>query len=265
MTEAAVNKSVGKEQRPLNIFKASAGSGKTYTLVHRYLDLLLSDGLEGGYKRILVATFTNKATTELRERIVKELYEISLNGRKQEKGAPKKTPQQIDKEKSKAREVLEEILLDYESLRVQTIDSFFQEIVRTFVIELENSSANAEVALDRDGAIEMSVDRLLLNQESNVFTRLGSVLLSRVEEGDSTDVRAAIINLAKEMLYNPQADKYSIQALDPKDIDLAAMELKAKAEEALSEMEKSWRIVAPMPRWHSIGMGRLRCRWIASF
>ena len=44
MTEAAVNKSAGKEQRPLNIFKASAGSGKTYTLVHRYLDLLLSDG-----------------------------------------------------------------------------------------------------------------------------------------------------------------------------------------------------------------------------
>lgn len=243
MTEAAVNKSAGKEQRPLNIFKASAGSGKTYTLVHRYLDLLLSDGMEGGYKRILVATFTNKATTELRERIVKELYEISLNGRKQEKGAPKKTPQQIDKEKSKAREVLEEILLDYESLRVQTIDSFFQEIVRTFVIELENSSANAEVALDRDGAIEMSVDRLLLNQESNVFNRLGSVLLSRVEEGDSTDVRAAIINLAKEMLYNPQADKYPFQALDPEDIDLAAMELKTKAEKALTEMEKPFDIL----------------------
>ena len=107
MTEAAGNKSVGKEQRPLNIYKASAGSGKTYTLVHRYLDLLLSDGLEGGYKRILVATFTNKATTELRERIVKELYKISLNGREQKEGDPKKTPQQIDKEKSKAKEVLE--------------------------------------------------------------------------------------------------------------------------------------------------------------
>ncbi|WP_298631828.1 UvrD-helicase domain-containing protein [uncultured Porphyromonas sp.] len=226
--------------KPLKIFKASAGSGKTYTLVQRYLDLLLSPNLLGGYKRILVATFTNKATTELRERIVKELYNISLNGRKEKKGEPEKTPLQLEEDKKRAKAVLEEILLDYESLRVQTIDSFFQEIVRTFVIELKNSSANAEVALDRDGAIEMSVDRLLLQNNNAILDRLGKVLETRVEEDDDTDIRAAIIKLAKEMLYNAQGDTYSIQSLEDRKIDEATVELKEKADNALSMMKQAY-------------------------
>ena len=239
MTDA-INSSGVEAKKLLKIYKASAGSGKTYTLVQRYLDLLLSEDTQWGYKKILVATFTNKATTELRERIVKELYNISLKGRKEEEGKPKKSSLQLEEEKKRAKEVLERILLDYESLRVQTIDSFFQEIVRTFVIELENSSANAEVALDRDGAIEMSVDRLLLHQDDSVMKRLGAVLLSRVEEGDSTDMRAAIIHLAKEMLYNPLADRYQILDLDSDDIDLANRELTRKVEEAIALLQEPY-------------------------
>lgn len=75
--------------KTLQVYKASAGSGKTYTLVEKYLDLLLKPSprnpkqlyMPDGYRRILVATFTNKATTELRERIVKNLRHISEYGR----------------------------------------------------------------------------------------------------------------------------------------------------------------------------------------
>ena len=62
----------------LDIYKASAGSGKTHKLTHKYISFLLADKAErDAYKHILAVTFTNKATEEMKSRIVKTLYELS--------------------------------------------------------------------------------------------------------------------------------------------------------------------------------------------
>ena len=59
----------------LTIYKASAGSGKTYKLTEEYLHLLFRNPLN--YRRILAVTFTNKATAEMKGRILKELYNLA--------------------------------------------------------------------------------------------------------------------------------------------------------------------------------------------
>ena len=53
----------------IDLYKASAGSGKTYTLSKTYLELLLQDKNPNSYRNILAVTFTNKAAKEMKERV----------------------------------------------------------------------------------------------------------------------------------------------------------------------------------------------------
>lgn len=211
----------------LTIYKASAGSGKTYTLVKEYLDLLLAEGNIDAYKSILVATFTNKATTELRERIVRELRaHIQRGGELGER----------------AKRVLEQILLDYDSLRVQTIDSFFQEVVRSFTYELMQSgtNANADVELDRDSAIELSVDQLLVRLGGEEMAWIEKLLGDKIEEGESVDLREKVVELAKKLLYNPNTKGRDLSKFDAKTVQAAMDELKAKRTQVIASMDDSY-------------------------
>lgn len=61
--------------KPLTVYKASAGSGKTFTLAVEYIKLLIEDPT--CYRNILAVTFTNKATEEMKMRILSQLYGIS--------------------------------------------------------------------------------------------------------------------------------------------------------------------------------------------
>ena len=60
----------------LLVYKASAGSGKTFTLAVEYIKLLILN--PRAYRQILAVTFTNKATAEMKERILSQLYGIQI-------------------------------------------------------------------------------------------------------------------------------------------------------------------------------------------
>ncbi|MDO5017054.1 MAG: UvrD-helicase domain-containing protein [Porphyromonas sp.] len=217
----------------LHVYKASAGSGKTHTLVREYLKLLLNANPQSGYREVLVATFTNKATTELRERIIELLLKLK-NG--EDVGEDmQKALDPIDRDK--VSETLEAILHDYSSLRVQTIDSFFQEVVRSFAFELSGEGASADVELDKETAIEMSVDQVMMQLDSENLKMLSAILVDREEEGDRSDIRAEIINLAKQLLYSPDALEHDVLNLKREDIKAAKQELIDKRKAALSAME----------------------------
>ena len=62
---------------PLSVYKASAGSGKTYTLVREYIKMLFEDKDDRSYRRILAVTFTHKATNEMKQRLIQQLYKLS--------------------------------------------------------------------------------------------------------------------------------------------------------------------------------------------
>ena len=100
-------------EKLINVYKASAGSGKTYTLTHEYINLILKD--EDAYKHLLAVTFTNKATDEMKQRILEELYKMSCDP--------------ACAEREMARKVLIRILHDYPAFSVSTIDKFFQKVM----------------------------------------------------------------------------------------------------------------------------------------
>ena len=158
----------------LIVYQASAGSGKTYKLVLEYLTLLLEGIHENGheavkYRSILVVTFTNKATVELRERILAMLFDLSqgrgnmrndLLRKDWDKGSL--TPAQKEaKLREYAKKALKEILEDYAHFRVQTIDSFFQEVVRSFVLEIDRLHSGFEIELDQKTIASLSLDDML--------------------------------------------------------------------------------------------------------
>ena len=116
---------------PLNVCRASAGPGKTYTLAAYYVGKLLSGE---DYRSILAITFTNKATAEMSERILGYLYAISqgeeadflLRARSfmlRDAQAPDALLQQ------RAHACFRAMLLDYDNVRIQTIDSFLQTLL----------------------------------------------------------------------------------------------------------------------------------------
>lgn len=129
----------------MKIIKASAGSGKTYTLSHTYLDYLLKSGDPWAYRHLLAVTFTNKATAEMKERILKDLAATAAGS----------TP-----EAAKARHYLVSILHDYSAFGVSTIDRFFQQTLRSFARELGQFSSY-QVELDKKSLISEAMDRVL--------------------------------------------------------------------------------------------------------
>ncbi len=125
----------------MNIIKASAGSGKTYRLSHTYLEYLLNSGDPFAYRHLLAVTFTNKATAEMKTRILRDLAEEAESN-----------PQ--------ARHYLLSILHDYGAFGVSTIDRFFQQTLRSFARELGQHNS-WQVELDKASLIEEAVDRVL--------------------------------------------------------------------------------------------------------
>ena len=160
----------------LTIYKASAGSGKTFTLTYRYIKLLLSYKDESGrcrlqkhprsaHRSILAVTFTNKATDEMKRRIIHELAVLGRMEPNWTKPSPyagmltKELGCTVQALEEASRMALRDLLFDFNFFQVSTIDSFFQMILRTFAREAE-LTGNYEVDLENDRAMETSLRSL---------------------------------------------------------------------------------------------------------
>lgn len=155
----------------LHVIKASAGAGKTFTLAKVYIEQLLwgEDGnlrpLHSNYhQHILAITFTNKATAEMKERIIERLYQLSQGTCEDYESAflkahPSTSPEEL---KTAAKAVLEDVLFDFTAFNVTTIDSFFQTVLRNFVYELDREY-DYDLQLDEDFARLQAVQGLMQN------------------------------------------------------------------------------------------------------
>ena len=156
----------------ISIHKASAGSGKTFNLVFEYIKLLIGIKQEDGsyilnekpyktHKYILAFTFTNKATEEMKQRIVKELDLISKQSSESDhlKNLAKTFGTTEEKVAKSASTALFHILSDYSNFNVSTIDSFFQTILRAFAFDME-ISGNYNIELNDDFAFAVGVSGL---------------------------------------------------------------------------------------------------------
>ena len=122
----------------IRIMKASAGSGKTYNLAKTYISLLLKNEDRYAYRHILAVTFTNKATEEMKSRILKELHILATSPASSDYHdafVPGVLPDDAALSR-RASAVLRDILHDYSAFAVSTIDRFFQQTLKAFSREI---------------------------------------------------------------------------------------------------------------------------------
>ncbi len=200
------------------LFKASAGSGKTYNLSIQYIALLLVKG-EHEFRHTLAVTFTNKATAEMKDRILQFLYDIW-------KGLPNSKDKIIDCQKvlkdlyqvnmpdeeirQHCHRALNAILHDYSRFYVSTIDAFFQGILRSMAHEL-GLNARLQVDLDDKSIIELAVENLIENLQhdnKDLLPWLSNYIEQQLSENKTWDVRRELKQMAR-MLFQEEYLKRS--------------------------------------------------------
>ncbi len=183
----------------LNIYRASAGSGKTYTLTKEYLKLVFEEALN--YRSILAVTFTNKATDEMKSRILKEIYILS-KGEKSPYADELMAINKLDANalQVKAKEILNRLLHDYNRFSVTTIDSFFQRVVRSFTREI-GLQMGFNIELDQKKVLNEVVDLLFLDVDEDA--QLRSWLLdfaeSKIKDGQTWNFKKDILDIGSEV------------------------------------------------------------------
>ena len=172
----------------VDIYKASAGSGKTHTLTQQYLRYLLQSGDPDAYRHILAVTFTNKATDEMKQRVLETLA---------------KEAQKDSEEGRRARRVLISILHDYSNFSITTIDKFFLQIIRAFAREI-GQNGSYRVELDEVSVIGAAVDSMLdsLDEDGNaaLLDWMVAYALESVEKGGSYDIASSLKEFGKLFL-----------------------------------------------------------------
>lgn len=197
----------------INVFKASAGSGKTYRLTLEYLKYLF-EGVDN-YRHILAVTFTNKATDEMKERIVRTLYLLAMSS----PDANNPGTDEIVKELLESLKLddtpenrgfiagismrnLKAILHDYSAFSVSTIDKFFQNTIRSFAREIgRNTAYNVEI--DNEAVISQAVDNMLSNlgnkENEGLLNWLIGYSVDQIENGSYWDIKNNLKSIANQL------------------------------------------------------------------
>lgn len=220
---------------PLKILKASAGSGKTFALTVHFLSLLLENSYR--YKEVLALTFTNKATAEMKSRILLVLERLARGGgdkssqdyqRELQKAFPAWDETEIQK---RADAAYRKILHDYGRFSVQTIDGFSQQVIRSFTYELGIDSG-FQIELNLDKVRKDLIDQLYiqLNENQELFDWVLQRILQQISLDKSWDINRELFNLSKIIFSD------DFRQLE----DIAAREGNEKLFEYVPEFNNKW-------------------------
>lgn len=191
------------QQHSFSIYNASAGSGKTYSLVKSYLKTIFSSRQPDYYKFLLAITFTNKAVAEMKERIVsclKQFSETSINSGipSMMKDLSDETGISVEEIQKHSRDILHHLLHHYSAFCVETIDGFNHRLIRTFSRDLKIAS-NFEVSLEAEELLERAVDNLVqrAGTDEGITRMLVNFALSKTDEDKSWDISRDITKASK--------------------------------------------------------------------
>ncbi len=226
----------------LLVYKASAGSGKTFTLAVEYIKLLILN--PRAYRQILAVTFTNKATAEMKERILSQLYGIQIGDKDSEaylnriKEETKRTEQEI---REAAGIALGYMLHDYSRFRVETIDSFFQSVMRNLARELE-LSPNLNIELNNAEVLSDAVDSMIekLGPTSPVLAWLLDYINERIADDKRWNVSDEVKNFGRNIFdegYIEKGEGLRQRLRNPDTIKEYRKQLKALETEILEQMK----------------------------
>ncbi len=208
------------ETTNFKIYSASAGSGKTYTLVKAYLTIILKASKKDRFKQILAITFTNKAVNEMKMRIIHGLEELS-DETDLHKPGPLFTDLQnelkisSEKLREKAQKTLHYLLHNYTFFNVSTIDKFNHRLIRTFARDLLLPQ-NFEVILESELILKKAVDRVIskLGEDREITSLLLSFALQKLHEDKSWDIALDLYQMSRLLIsendriyLNPLSEK----------------------------------------------------------
>ncbi len=231
--------------KKFNVYKSSAGSGKTYTLVKEYLKIILRD--PGAIRHILAITFTNAAAAEMKGRIIEELGNItSLDDAVLDNHANRLLDGIIEDWKEddvqllpketliqNARLALKRILHQYADFSVSTIDSFIHRVVRTFAFDLR-IPMNFEVELDTKSLIGKAVDMLInkVGSDDQVTKLLLAYMISQTDDEGDTRLEVKIADMAITLTEEDSAEHIKkLRNLRLDEFERIAKELKASVKQ----------------------------------
>ena len=197
-------------KKALTIYKASAGSGKTFMLTRHYLTLALES--EKNYTHILAITFTRKATAEMRQRIVDELKLLSSNISQSEHAEyiSKELGISLDELQVRSQKLLSSILHDYSNFSITTIDQFFQRIIRSLAREL-GLPAGYRIEMDEKKILSRAVEIMLdkTSDDEELFNLFLEYVKSEViDENRSHIFHNAIIEFVEKILREDLKDAF---------------------------------------------------------
>ncbi|MFA7446248.1 MAG: UvrD-helicase domain-containing protein [Flavobacteriaceae bacterium] len=189
------------------IYNASAGSGKTYTLVKEYLKIILTPQRDDAYKNILAITFTNKAVEEMKTRIVSTLSEFSKEIPDEKvTGMLSDISVEIGKSeveiREKSKRIIKNIIHNYASFDISTIDKFTHRVIRSFALDLD-LPLSFEVSLDTENLLSEAVDGVIAQagEDENLTKLLIDFTTEKTDEDKSWNITRDFLEISR-MLTN---------------------------------------------------------------
>lgn len=268
----------------LDLYSASAGSGKTYTLAKKYIKYFITISEEKGKERlrtlpelidsakhILAVTFTNKATNEMQMRIVNSLYDLAykeIGYSTDKKGVEyissptymkdfiQELGLSIDEIRKISATALEVLLEHYSDFNVSTIDSFFQKVLRTFAYESEVNDSY-QVEIDSELLSQIGVDATLDeidNNEDDLHTRFWiQTLMDRTESGKWNIFSRSLNQKSKSNAENPYKSFIeSVKKMETEQYKMLRDEIEAyferhKSQEEFRQLYEDWILAYEQP------------------
>ncbi|MBT8385546.1 MAG: UvrD-helicase domain-containing protein, partial [Bacteroidia bacterium] len=195
-----------QNQSSFQVYNASAGSGKTFTLVKEYLKILLSTPDSNRFQQILAVTFTNKAAAEMKDRVIQSLREFAKSDILVNKS---NTFLLLENELSisdqtlhiRAKKVLHSILDNYSAFHITTIDSFTYRLIRSFAFDL-GLSLNFEVEMDAKSLLNEAVELMIskIGEDQELTKVLIEFSLQKANEDKSWDITYDLKEIAQILL-----------------------------------------------------------------
>ena len=198
-----------------SIYDASAGSGKTYTLVREYLKIILSSPKNDAYRNILAITFTNKAVHEMKSRIVGSLSEFtkdtpSAKAMDLMEDLSRETGLSIIKIKTKSQNIIKHLIHNYAAFDISTIDKFTHKVIRAFAHDL-NLPMTFEVTLDTENLLVEAVDAIIAQagQDETLTKLLIDFTMEKTDDDKSWDVSREILETGRLVLNENNRNEIS--------------------------------------------------------
>src|SRR6185295_11581201 len=186
--------------KTFTIYRSSAGSGKTRTLAKEYLKLALRNKASY-FRHILAVTFANKATQEMKDRILHYL-DIFIKGTPDPLADELKRDLKIDEQtfRQNATELRSEILHQYDQFSISTIDAFFQKVIRAFTRE-SGLMGDYRLEVDQDAVLEEVINNLIdeLGENKELTKWVVEFAREKLENDKAWDVRSSLIEFANEI------------------------------------------------------------------